>query len=199
MIHSDKDLSQKLERTEARTNAAFVETRAKMFPESNAEWIEVGGAYAMFDAPESPLTQTFGLGLFGEITGAHLDEIEDFFKQRNALVFHEVSPLADASLLELLNGRGYQPIELTSVMYLPLDEKDFSDSAVNEKIKVRIIEKGEEKLWAQTSAEAWSARNAGTRRVYAQLRRDQRVGRRRISIYRRDRKQTRRHRNALHL
>ncbi len=156
MIYSDKNLSQKLERTEARANADFVETRAAMFPESGAQWIEAGGAYAMFDAPESPLTQTFGLGLFGEITGAELDEIEDFFKQRNAPVFHEVSPLADASLLELLNGRGYQPIELTSVMYLPLEEKTFSERAENERIKVRIIEKGEEKLWAKTSAEAWS-------------------------------------------
>ena len=156
MIYSNKDLSQKLERTEARTNADFVETRAKMFPESRAEWIEVGGAYAMFDSPESPLTQTFGLGLFDEITDTELEKLEDFFKQRNAPVFHEVSPMADASLLELLNKRGYQPVELTSVMYLPLAEKTFSDSNKNEQINVRIIEKGEEKIWAQTSAEAWS-------------------------------------------
>lgn len=59
MIYSNKDLSQKLERTEARSNADFVETRARMFPGSNAEWIEVGGAFAMFDSPESPLTQSF--------------------------------------------------------------------------------------------------------------------------------------------
>lgn len=156
MIYSNKDLSQKLERTEAQANADFVETRAAMFPESGAQWIEVGGAYAMFDAPESPLTQTFGLGLFDEITGAELDKIEDFFKQRNAPVFHEVSPLADISLLELLNKRGYQPVELTSVMYLPLEEKDFTKQTENEQIKVRIIEKGEEKLWAQISADAWS-------------------------------------------
>ena len=81
MIYSNKDLSQKLERTEARTNADFVETRAKMFPESRAEWIEVGGAYAMFDSPESPLTQTFGLGLFDEITDTELESLEDFFRQ----------------------------------------------------------------------------------------------------------------------
>jgi len=27
-------------------------------------WIEVGGTYAMFDGPSSPVTQTFGLGIF---------------------------------------------------------------------------------------------------------------------------------------
>ncbi len=199
MIYSNKDLSKKLERTEARTNADFVETRAKMFPESRAEWIEVGGAYAMFDAPESPLTQTFGLGLFEEITDTELEKLEDFFKQRNAPVFHEVSPMADASLLELLNKRGYQPVELTSVMYLPLEEKTFSGSNKNERINVRIIEKDEEKIWAQTSAEAWSNEDEELRRIYAQLRRDQRVERGRVSLHRRIGRQTRRDRNAFHL
>jgi GNAT superfamily N-acetyltransferase len=156
MIYSNKDLSQKLERTEARASADFVETHAAMFPESGAEWIEIGGVYALFDGVESPTTQTFGLGLFDEITDTELEKLEDFFKQRNAPVFHEVSPMADASLLELLNNRHYQPIELTSVMYLPLEEKDFSIAPKNEQIKVRIIEKGEEKMWAQTSAAAWA-------------------------------------------
>ncbi len=59
MIHSDKHLAQKLERSEARSNVAFVETRAKMFPESGAQWIEVAGVYAMFDGIESHCTQTF--------------------------------------------------------------------------------------------------------------------------------------------
>lgn len=155
-IYSNQNLSQKLERTEARANANFVENRAKLSPESGAEWIEVGGAFAMFDGAESPLTQTFGLGLFDEITDAEMEKLEDFFKSKNAPVFHEVSPLADASVIELLNRRNYQPIELTSVLYLPLEEKDFSDAPKNENIKTRIIEKGEERLWAQTSAAAWS-------------------------------------------
>ena len=56
MIYSDRNLAQKLELTEAHSNAAFVEARAKMFPASTAEWTEVAGAYAMFDGTESPLT-----------------------------------------------------------------------------------------------------------------------------------------------
>lgn len=66
MIYSDKHLSQNIERTEARANADFVETRARLFPDSGAAWIEVAGAYAMFDGIESPCTQTFGLGMFEE-------------------------------------------------------------------------------------------------------------------------------------
>ena len=118
MIYSDRSLSQKLERTEARANADFVATRARLVPDSGAEWIEVGGAYAMFDGVESPLTQTFGFGIFEEATAEQLEKIETFFQDRGAPVFHEVSPMADLSILGLLSDRGYRPIELTSVAEL---------------------------------------------------------------------------------
>ncbi|MEP7037528.1 MAG: hypothetical protein ABI891_04225 [Acidobacteriota bacterium] len=47
LIFSDKTLSQKLERTKAQTNADCVESRAVLFPQINAEWIDVAGVYAM--------------------------------------------------------------------------------------------------------------------------------------------------------
>ncbi len=161
IIFSDKTLSQKLERTEAKCNASFVEARRRMSPESGAEWIEVGGAYAMFDGVDSPLTQTFGLGVFEEITNDHLYEIEKFFKRHDARVFHEVSPMADDSLLELLNGRGYRPVELSSVMFQTLSAGNLPDLRVNEDIKTRIINPGEEKLWAKTSADGWATEMEG--------------------------------------
>lgn len=155
-IFSDKSLAQKLERAEAQANAGFVEARARMMPESGAEWIEVAGAYAMFDGIESPLTQTFGLGVFDEIGESEVEEIETFFKKHEAPVFHEVSPLADESIITLLNERGYQPIELTSVMYRSLEDVEELNLPVNSLIKTRIISKDEVDLWAQTSAAGWS-------------------------------------------
>ena len=155
MIFSDRNLSQKLERTEARSNIDFVRARAEMSPTSGADWMEAAGAYAMFDGIESPLTQTFGLGVFDEVTNADLDGIEAFFKERNAPVLHEVSPLAHASLFALLNERGYQPLEYTSVMFRELERDYQFDLPINTNIKTRIIESGEEKLWARTSAAGW--------------------------------------------
>lgn len=156
MIYSDKTLSQKLERTEARTNADFVETRARLDPACGAAWIEVGGAYAMFDGVESPLTQTFGLGIFEETTPEHLDEIEAFFREREAPVFHEVSPMTDPSLMALLSDRGYRPIEMTSVMYrelgAPIEKRDRIDG-----LETRVIDESEVEVWARTSADAWTA------------------------------------------
>lgn len=153
---SDLALARRLERTEARGNAEFVETRARVSPESGAEWIEVAGVYAMFDTPASPVTQTFGLGLFETVTAAELETIEQFFQQRGASVFHEVSPLADPALLALLNERGYQPIEFTSVMFRPIRRGVRFATLRNERISARLIGEAEQEMWAQTSARGWS-------------------------------------------
>jgi GNAT superfamily N-acetyltransferase len=161
MIFSDKPLSQKLERTEARANASFVEARAKISPEHGAAWTEVAGTYAMFDGLESPLTQTFGLGLFDEITAAELDRLESFFKERGAPVFHEVSPLSGLELVGLLNERNYQPIELTSVLYQPIEAQTDHMRPTNRQIVTRVIEPGEEDIWARTSAGGWATEAEG--------------------------------------
>jgi hypothetical protein len=61
---SDLDLSRRLERAEAHSNATFVDARARTAPTIGACWIEVAGTYALFDGVASPVTQTFGLGVF---------------------------------------------------------------------------------------------------------------------------------------
>ncbi|MGB8508167.1 MAG: GNAT family N-acetyltransferase [Pyrinomonadaceae bacterium] len=153
---ADLALSRRLERAEARGNAGFVEARARLYPESGARWIEVAGAYAMYDGASSPLTQTFGLGLFEPVNGADVEAIEDFFRPSGAEVLHEVSPLADPDLASLLNERGYQPVEFTSVMFRPLRRDAHFNEPRDESIRVRLIERGEQDIWAQTSARGWS-------------------------------------------
>jgi len=155
ILFSDLPLSRRLERAEGRGNADFVEARAKFFPESGAEWIEVAGAYAMFDGVGSPITQTFGLGMFDPVRQADMERLEEFFQKRGAHVHHEVSPLADPALLALLNERGYQPIELTSVMYRPIRPGVRLASPLNGKVRARLVREGEEEMWAQTAAKGW--------------------------------------------
>jgi len=154
-VLSDLALSRRLERAEAVANARFIEARARLSPNSGAQWIEVAGAYAMYDGPESPCTQTFGLGLFQLPTGDDLDTLEAFFLSRGAPVFHEVSPLADKALLGLLNQRSYEPFEFTSVMFLPLNTRPPA-AVPNDRIKVRVVRAEERDLWARTTAEGWS-------------------------------------------
>jgi hypothetical protein len=153
-------LSQRLERAEGTANARFVEARNRVSPEVGACWTEIAGAYAMFDGPDSPCTQTFGLGLFQHPTTEDMDRLEAFFRDRAAPVFHEVSPMPDPALVALLAGRGYRPVELTSVMYLPLESgagfRARPDAADREVCRtVRIVGPHEHDLWARTCAEGW--------------------------------------------
>jgi hypothetical protein len=149
---SDVPLSRRLERCEAEANAATVEARARAYPKVGAVWIERAGAYALFDGIGSPLTQTFGLGIFTPPTGDDLDAIEQFFNDRGAKVFHEVSPLAGIETMDVLSDRGYRPVELTSILYQPI----VSSSIPSTDVHTRIIEPGEEELWASVAAEGWS-------------------------------------------
>src|SRR5260370_19499929 len=102
MLFSDLALSRRLERAEGHACVQFANARHRLIPASGAEWMECAGAYAVFDGVQSPVTQTFGLGIFEDLNTASLDVIERFFLDRGAPVLHEVSPLAGVASLDLL-------------------------------------------------------------------------------------------------
>jgi GNAT superfamily N-acetyltransferase len=115
--------------------------------------MECGGAYAVFDAIDSPITQTFGLGVFEELNAASLDVIERFFEDRGAQVLHEVSPLAGVAALDLLCARRYRPIEISSVMYRPVEEPT---AKTHGNIAVRVTGPEEAQLWNDISVRGWT-------------------------------------------
>jgi hypothetical protein len=118
---ADLALARRLELTEGRGNAAFVDAQARFDPASGAIWKAVGGTFAMFAGVGSPITQTFGLGLHEPLVEKDLDTIERFFTARASAVFHEVCPLAGVEVVATLAKRGYRPIELSTVLYQPID------------------------------------------------------------------------------
>lgn len=153
---ADIELARRLEATEARGGVQFIEARQRAFPDRGATWIDVAGTCAMFDGVGSPITQTFGLGVFEPITAEQISEIEEFFRSRGAEVFHEVCPLADPSVFELIRKRRYQPVEFSNVLYRPIDPDLRLHASRNEEIKVRVVGKDEVDLWAETACEGWS-------------------------------------------
>ena len=150
----DLALARRLERAEGHASARFIEARARLSPDVGAAWIEVEGAYAMFDGVGSPITQTFGIGIFETPTAQGFDTLERFFERRNAGVFHEVSPLGDPATLPLLNGRGYRPCEFTSVMFRPIDGRPHVRTHPG--VRARIAAPTELEVVADTSAKGWS-------------------------------------------
>jgi GNAT superfamily N-acetyltransferase len=152
MTFADLDLSRRLERAEGRSCLEFAEARGRLHPQSGAVWMECAGAYAVFDGVNSPVTQSFGLGLLESLSPASLDTIEAFFLDRGAAVVHEVSPLAGVATLDLLCTRGYRPIELSSVLHQPLERPA---KALADGVTVRVAKPEEAALWAQINARGW--------------------------------------------
>lgn len=151
MSFADLPLARRLEATEAAASTRFVEARSRLQPAVNAEWIQVNGAFAMFDGPDSPITQTFCLGIFEPPTESGLDQLEQFFFDRGAPVCQEVSPLAGIDCAAALASRGYRPFEFTSVMHRTVEP-----SQQKTKISTRRMIPGEEQAWSRTSVEGWS-------------------------------------------
>jgi GNAT superfamily N-acetyltransferase len=152
-MFADLALSRRLERSEGYACAQFARSRGRLFPDTRAEWIECAGAYAVFDGVNSPVTQSFGLGIFENLSAASLDAIEQFFFDHGAPALHEVSPHAGFAALDLLCARNYRPIEISNVLYR-LVEKPAAQDHLN--IGVRIIGPQESQLFASISARGWA-------------------------------------------
>jgi len=152
-LFMDRALARRVERCEGAINASFVETHARVAPDFGARWIEVAGAYAMYDGPESPMTQTFGLGVFDAVSAEDLSRIEAFYFERGSSVHHELSPLAGVALVATLVQRGYQPIEQSTVLVQAL--ADVTAPAVAS--RARIAAPDEIEAWVACSIAGWAA------------------------------------------
>jgi len=152
-MFADLELAKRLERTEGYAGASFVEARG-----GNATWTQIAGAYAMFDGVDSPLTQTFGLGMFEPPTESVITQLEEFFLTRGTAVVHEVCPLAGVALTQVLARRGYVPIELSSVLFLDLTGNHL-DPCLNATLSIRIAKHQDCEAYTRATANGW--REAG--------------------------------------
>jgi GNAT superfamily N-acetyltransferase len=151
---SDLALSRRLERAEGHACAMFAEARRRLYPESGAVWMELGGACAVFNGIDSPVTQSFGLGIFESLDASALDAIERFFFERSTAAVHEVSPFAGVAALDLLCRRRYCPVEISSVMYRAADR---SSGEARPDIHVHVAGPSEAAVWAEVMARGWRA------------------------------------------
>src|SRR5690606_1125298 len=89
----DLAIAKRLEPTEGMIGTTYSAARNAVTP-VGACTRDFDGTIAVFDGPASPLTQTFGLGLFRAADDELLGGIEAFFAERGAPTGHEVSPFA---------------------------------------------------------------------------------------------------------
>ena len=115
MQFADLAIARRLETTDALAGVEFARSWARFNSFTGEVFLPVAGGHAGFGGVDSPLTQAFGLGLNGPVTEADMAAMEDFYRGHKSAVNIETCPLADPSLLKLLNERGYRRIEYSNV------------------------------------------------------------------------------------
>lgn len=115
---------------------------------SNAH-TNVAGALVIYGGPSVPVNRAIGLGMFGPVTPADLDQIEAFYHQFQADSVIDLCPLADASLPRLLAGRGYHLRNWMSMLYMPLPAPTPSYTPT---LRVTRATADQADLWLETSA-----------------------------------------------
>lgn len=151
----DGELARRCERAEGAIGASFVEVRRRLSPQAGAAWHDYAGTYAIFDGATSPMSQSFGLGLFAPVTPELLDSIEAFFLERGGIPMHEVSPFAGVEAFALLVDRGYRPIDLSTVLVRPLAEID--DPTPIPGLVARAMTGADRAVWIETAVRGWSS------------------------------------------
>ena len=143
------DLVRRLEASEAAAAKECAQFLARKNPASGAVSIDIVGGMAAFTGVGSPVTQAVALGLHGAVNGAEMDELENFYRSRGSEVNIEVCPMADISLYELLGSRGYRVIELSNVLYRPI-ESPARLTTLPPGVEIRRAAAGEARFWAET-------------------------------------------------
>jgi GNAT superfamily N-acetyltransferase len=143
------DLVRRLEASEAAAAKECAQFLARKNPASGAESIEIMGGMAAFTGVGSPVTQAVGLGLHGAVSNGEMNDLEDFYACRGSEVNIEVCPMADISLYELLGSRGYRVIELSNVLYRPI-ESPARVATLPPGVEIRHAGAGEARFWAET-------------------------------------------------
>lgn len=147
----DLDLARRLERTEGMICSTYIEPRNRL-ANIGAAFRDFDGTAAVFDGVDSPLTQTFGLGIFAPVGDAELGALEAWFAERGAPTNHEVSPFAGVATMQALVARGYTPIELSTVLVQAIDHAVERTGV----LQVRAIDPDVDgAVWAETAFAGW--------------------------------------------
>ena len=114
----------------------------------------IAGGTAFFGGVTYPANQVVGMGLYGEVSTADVDRVEEFFHSRGVACAIVVSPLADVSLTALLAPRGYRIQEFNSVLIRRINpEEPFTEPAG---IAVERVTPATAKPWMRAVAKGFS-------------------------------------------
>jgi GNAT superfamily N-acetyltransferase len=134
--------ARRLEMAETMTSA-HVNALRQFAPDATSEVI--AGGTAVFGGRAYPANHVVGMGLYGPVTRADVDRVEEFYRSRGVACEIVVSPLADRSLLEALAERGYKITEFNSVLIRSLRVETLTEPAAG--ITVEWVNEETVQIW----------------------------------------------------
>lgn len=145
-LFADLALARRLELHEGFGIGFSTETRKRLLPDSGSAVEMIAGAYSIFAGQDSPISRTVGLGVSGPVTAADMESVEEFYRSRQTPAQIDFCPLADASLKQLLNERGYQLHEFNNVWVRQLEDYE-GPNALPGGVSVREAEPEDASDW----------------------------------------------------
>ena len=115
----------------------------------------VAGGTAIFGGTAYPANHIVGMGLYGLVTSADLDDVEEFYRSKGVPCEIVVSPLADRSLLDSLAPRGYRVSEFNSVLIRRLESGELIEPS--EGITIERVTATTAKLWDSVIVKGYAA------------------------------------------
>jgi len=154
MLFVDLALARRLELAHAWRGVEYARAQGRLHPDIQIRVERVAGGYAIYAGHDSPLNKAVGLGLHGPVVNTDLESIEQFYHRHSAPPRLDLCPLADPSLLHLLELGGYRLEQFYSVLVRALTEDVVPVSLPAE---VRISQAGPEdaELWIHTVAQGF--------------------------------------------
>jgi GNAT superfamily N-acetyltransferase len=116
MIFGSHDLAKRVEQAQAQNQIDYATVHQSLVANSPYTALRLDSGAALYAGTDSPLTQSFAVGLEGEVSEKTVETLEEFFFSRGAAVNIEVANLADMSLTTHLGKRGYAVSEYSHVL-----------------------------------------------------------------------------------
>ena len=152
----DQALAARLEDTQAWRAVHYAQASQAHSKNNDGALLMVAGAPVIYGGAGIPVNRAIGLGMHGPLTVDDLETIENFYNERRADTVIDLCPLADPSLLRLLQMRGYHVRSWMSMLFLPLPGAPVES---NSALRITRATPDQADLWLATSVRGFDERD----------------------------------------
>jgi GNAT superfamily N-acetyltransferase len=155
MFFTDRTLATRLEAAQTWRGVYYALAHGLLEPASQSTVLAVAGGQVIYSGHGLPVNRAIGLGMDAPFTAEEIDSIEEFFGSRGERPQIDLCPLADESLLALLQERNYRIARFANVLVCPLPQPVPPTVSLGA-AEVRLAKPDEAELWLRVVAQGFT-------------------------------------------